>query len=185
MIGTAEQVAIWLMRQDTSGKQFEIKEHREKRSLDSNAYYWVLAAKLAKKLHISTARLHNIMLRRCAPPFIIDGRTAMQPIPDTERAENQVLESETFHLKPTDGVLTGNDGMTYRWYVILRGSSTFDSTEMNVLISHMVEECRGQGIEVATPTELAEMAALWEKRHARKDEKDSDTDVSKAQGLGT
>lgn len=36
---------------------------REKRSLDSNAYYWVLLSKLAEDLHISKPRAHNIMLR--------------------------------------------------------------------------------------------------------------------------
>ena len=44
------------------GKSYdvEIKEHREKRSLDSNAYAWVLIDRLAEKLHIpKTGWEHN------------------------------------------------------------------------------------------------------------------------------
>ena len=60
------------MSQDKN-KVFDIKEHKKKRSLDSNAYYWVLVGKLAQKLNISTARLHNMFLRECGLPFLIDG----------------------------------------------------------------------------------------------------------------
>ena len=138
------------------GKDLDIRvsNHREKRSLTQNAYYWILCSKLASKQHISTSRLHNLMLRDVAPPFVIDGKICMQPIPDTEKAENDILEAETFHLKPTGGVIQGNDGAIYRWYIVLRGSSTFDTTEMTALLNHMVEECKENDIETATPEEL-------------------------------
>ena len=43
------------------GKQYdvEVKEHREKRSLDANAYCWVLIGKLASKLHIPPAEVYR------------------------------------------------------------------------------------------------------------------------------
>ena len=102
------------MRQEDREKLFEIKEHREKRSLSQNAYYWKLTSILARKLGMSTAKLHNLKLRECAPPFVIDDQVAMQPIPDTEKAEEQVLEAVTYHLKPTSGVITGKNGMVFR-----------------------------------------------------------------------
>ena len=40
------------------------KISRKKRSLDANAYYWVLCGRLAEALHISKSRCHNIMLAR-------------------------------------------------------------------------------------------------------------------------
>lgn len=179
MTGTAEKIILFLYSQPKE-KVWEIKEHREKRSLDSNAFYWLLIGKLARKLHVSTARLHNLMLRECAPPYLIDGHIAMQPIPDTEQAENQVLESSTYHLKPTAGIITGNDGQAYRWYVVLCGSSTFNSVEMNALIARIVEACDEQGIQTATPDELAEMAALWEKHNAQAHKSNCNTDGCKA-----
>ena len=176
MTGTAEQITLWLFRQGKPEKLYDIKEHKERRSLDSNSYYWVLVSKLSQKLRISAARVHNTMLRDVAPVFLIDGRVACQAIPDTDEAENQVLESSTYHLRPTSETFEGNKGTVYRWYKILRGSSTFNREEMSALIDRIVAECKEQDIETATPEELARMADLWSKRHeAQKDEGDGDT----------
>lgn len=152
------------------GNDLDIKvvRHREKRSMSQNAYYWTLLTKLAARLNVSNARLHNIMLRECAPPFVIDGKTAMQPIPDTDKAENEILEADTFHLRPTSGIIQGNDGAIYRWYIVLRGSSTFDTAEMSALLNRLCDACRENGIEVATPAELAQMRAYSEELERRK-----------------
>ena len=49
MIGTSNKIITYLLEQEKE-KQFEIKEYRPKRSLDSNAYCWVLCDKIAKEL---------------------------------------------------------------------------------------------------------------------------------------
>lgn len=151
------------------GKDLDIKivQHREKRTMTQNAYYWVLLAKLAAKLRISTARLHNMKLREVAPPFVIDGKIAMQPIPDTDKAANELLEATTYHLKPTSGIIVGNDDAIYRWYVVLRGSSTFDTQEMTVLLDSLIDDCKSYGIETMTPDELEKMRQ-WEKEREKK-----------------
>lgn len=156
MTGTAQQIISYLWEQDRT-KQWDLKEHKQKRTLTQNAYYWQLLTHLAKKLHISTNRMHNILLRDCAPPFILDGKVAMQPIPDTEKAMDEILESETFHLKPTSGIIVGQDGLIYRWCIILRGSSTFNTDEMSALVDLLIQECKQQGIETLPPHELEAM----------------------------
>lgn len=49
--------------QTFSGKDIDVKlkQHREKRSLDANAYYWCLLTKLAKIHGWSNAEAHNRM----------------------------------------------------------------------------------------------------------------------------
>lgn len=173
MTGTAEQIAVWLMRQETTGKLFDITEHKEKRSLSQNAYYWRLLSVLARKLRVSNARLHNLMLRDCACPYIIGGKVAMQPIPDTDEAENDVLEAEAFHLKPSSGIITGNDGAIFRWYVVLRGSSTFNVEEMSRLLDRLIEECRQQGIETLSPDEIERMRQYERNQEQKKAQKDA------------
>ena len=42
----------------------EIKKYRRKRSLDANAYAWVLMSKLAEVLHTSKEEVYEEMLRR-------------------------------------------------------------------------------------------------------------------------
>jgi hypothetical protein len=81
----------------------------------------------------------------------------MTTIPDTDEAEDQVLESMTYHLKPTSGTITGNDGIRYRWYLNLQGSSTFNVEQFGRLLDLIIEECRQQGIETLPEDELMRM----------------------------
>lgn len=67
----------------------EIKKYRRKRSLDANAYYWVLIGKLAKVLELSNPETHNMMLCRYGQPEIFEDKAVYMTIPDTEAAERR------------------------------------------------------------------------------------------------
>lgn len=86
---------------DCEKLDIQIKKHREKRSLDANAYYWVLITKFAKKLELSNPEAHNMCLIRYGYPVILSGKSAFTTIPDTEEAENKVKNSTEYHLQPT------------------------------------------------------------------------------------
>ena len=45
----------------------EIKEHREKRSLDANAYFWVLVDRLAEKIRIPKTDIYRRYIREIQP----------------------------------------------------------------------------------------------------------------------
>lgn len=49
MIGTAEALVKWLFNQNRE-KLFEVKEHKEKRTLTQNAYMWSLINEIANKM---------------------------------------------------------------------------------------------------------------------------------------
>ena len=154
------------------GKELRItaKQWREKRSLDANAYYWVLIAKLAEAMHISKPRAHNLMLRRYGQNLTIDGHGAYIRIPDTEKAEEMALEASEWHIRPTSEVVRGNDGVNYRTYVMLMGSSGYDTAEMSHLIDGLVDECKALGIETLPPDEMARMMAAYEENRRRKND---------------
>ena len=135
----------------------KVTKYNEKRSLDANAYYWLLIGKLSKVLNISTTYCHNLMLRRYGVLEEIDGKPVYLVIPDTDEAESKADEAETYHIKPTSNVRDRNDGKSYRTYMLLKGSSQYDTAEMSRLISGLVDECRQCGIETLTPAELASM----------------------------
>ena len=117
----------------------EIKKYKAKRSLDANAYYWVLLTKLAKVIGLSNAEAHNMLLCRYGQPEIFDGKCVYMTIPDTEESEKKVKNSSEYHLQPTSQVREGNDGVMYRTYKLLRGSSTYNTEEMARLISGLIE----------------------------------------------
>ena len=143
------------------------KQWRDKRSLDSNAYYWVLLSKLAESIKITKPRAHNIMLREYGQIDLSDGSPTYAVIPDTEEAENRELEREMFHIKPTSEVREGKNGINYRTYILLKGSSCYDSAEMSHLLDGLISECKTLGIETATPEELERMKQLYEQNRGK------------------
>lgn len=161
MTGTALEIVTFLMGQDKS-KQWDLEEHKEKkhRTLSQNSYYWQLISQVASKLHVTTIFMHNTLLRDISIPFIIDGQMARVTLPDTEETENNVLEAMTYHLKPTSQVWTGADGITYRTYIMLKGSSAFDTKEFTVLVDRLIEIAKENGIETISEDELAHIREL-------------------------
>ncbi len=153
-----------------SGKDIDVKlkQHREKRSLDANAYYWCLLTKLAKIHGWSNAEAHNRMLRDYGQYERVEGQLIAVPLPDTDQTEREVLSKMEYHLALSPKV-TIMKGETKRVYLLLRSSSTYNTEEMTRLISGLIEECRYSGIpdsEIMTPFEkqkLYEQYGIGEK----------------------
>jgi hypothetical protein len=153
MTGTAMQIIQWLSKQK-DGQVWEIKRRSQMRSLTANAYYWVLVGKMADALRIPKPEVHNKMLRAYGQVQGIDGRLVTVTIPDTEKAEKEILMAETYHLKPTSQVKLGTKDQMFRTYVLLKGSHELTSEEFTVLLDGTVREAEQAGVETLTPMEL-------------------------------
>lgn len=158
---------------DCEKVQVTIKKYRKKRSLDANAYYWTLINKLSNTLNVSSSFTHNIMLRRYGQLEIIGGKRVHLVLPDTDEGSQKADEADTYHIKPTSEVKTGKDGEAFRTYVMLRGSSTYDTKEMYTLINGIVSECKQVGIETMTPDQLTEMLRLYDQNLRKRNEKNA------------
>lgn len=149
-----------------AGKALNIalKLFRKKRTLTQNAYYWKLIGKVADKSGMSVARLHNENLREHPHP-VIDDRTMTTYcwwLEDTEENWIKTLEDSKNHLYPTDKI----DATGKRRYMLIRGSSDFNTEEMAGLLDVLIEKAKEYGVETKTPNELARMRAL-EEEHGR------------------
>lgn len=131
----------------------EIKEYRRKRSLDANALYWSVLTQLAKVLDTSNAELHNILLRRYGQVEKYDDQLVYVVLPDTPDAAKKADCAETYHVKPTSQTRLGKDGKQYRTYILMRGSSTYDTAEMSRLIDGLLSECKDVGLDILTDRE--------------------------------
>lgn len=141
---------------DCDKLQLEIKKYRRRRSLDANAYYWVLIGKLAKAIGLSNPETHNMVLCGYGKPEIFEGKGVYMTIPDTEESDRKVRNATDYHLQATSQVREGDDGVMYRTYKLLRGSHTYNTEEMAHLIDGLITLCRDAGIpdaEIATPDE--------------------------------
>lgn len=146
-----------------------VKKFRKKRSRDANAYYWKLLTELAGKLNISKSVLHNRLLRDYGQPEIIDGKLVYLVLPDSDSCAKIADSAETYHIKPTTQIKVGTDGISYRTYMMLRGSSTYNTLEMSHLINGLVSDCQEQGIATIPPDEFDRMMEIydrqWKKKH--------------------
>ena len=136
---------------------------REQRSLTANAYYWVLVTKIAEAAGMSNARAHNMLLRSYGVPETIGGQLTIAMLP--VEAEDEILERELYHLKPTSKTKVGKDGQIFRAYILLKGSSDYDTKEMARLIDGTVEEAKMLGLETLPEEEIERMMAAYEVNH--------------------
>ena len=161
--GTALDIVAYLMS-DVADKKatYDLTLHKEKkkRTLSQNNYYWQLVEKMAIKLHISKAEIHNTNLRHLGLVLRIEDKPAYILLPDSEKAEKQTLNAITYHLAPRKETKVGNDGKVYRWYVMLKGSSEMSIDEMSALVDLAVQDAIELGIEVLSPDELENMRRL-------------------------
>lgn len=142
---------------------WDLTEHKEHRSLTQNSYYWQLAGKVAKataKFGANINEIHNRNLRELGLREYVNDQPICVYIPDTEKAEKTALNADTYHIKPTSQTKTGKNGDVFRCYVMLRGSHTFNTSEMSTLVDLMVQEAKSVGVDVMTPNELERLRQL-------------------------
>lgn len=170
MTGTYIQAVTYLTEQNAMkpNARWDIKEHKDKRSLSQNSYYWKLLTEVSRKKKQSVAYTHNHELREARYARWVEGEPIRVRIPDTDAAEAQVMEQMDYHLAPTKE----RDG-DKRIYVLLRGSSEFNTAEMSHLLDLLIQDAQALGIETISPDELARIRAYEQGREdARKDKED-------------
>lgn len=134
-----------------------IKKYRRRRSSDANAYFHVLVGELADCLRISKVRCKNIMIGRYGQADYIDGRPVMIK---TQIPASDMLEQENLHCLPCGGKTEKNGVQTF-FYRVYRGSHTYSTEEMSILIDGVVQEAREQGIETMAQARIEKLKSLW------------------------
>ena len=131
----------------------KIGKFRKKRSLDANAYCWVLIGRLAEKLNIPKTDIYRSAIREIGgnSDTVCIQDKAVQSLRDGWQRNGLGWFTETMPSKL--------DGCTN--VVLYYGSSTYDTAQMSRLINNIVEECRLQGIETRSQEELDSLLNAW------------------------
>ena len=132
---------------DTEKLSIEIKQYREKRSLNANAYAWKLIGEIADIARASKEEIYLEMLRRYGQSELISV-LAHIPIQHYVKYYDEAGESKL-------------NGKLFKHYRVYKGSSEFDTREMSVLIDGIVGEAKELGIQTETPEQLAKIKSLW------------------------
>lgn len=146
------RIDISRLREATAkGKQLsvEIKQHRKRRSLNANAYLWVLLGKMAEVLRTSKDELYLMMLERYGVyTHIIVKPHVVEQVKAQWRTVRELGEV----------IVNGQKGIQLQCYF---GSSTYDTKQMSVLIDGVVSECQELGIDTLPPDEIQMMKNQW------------------------
>ncbi len=149
MIGTSNKIITYLLEQ-AKDKKFELKEYKEKRSLNANNYYWQLVTELGNVLRMDKEDLHFLLLQKY-------GQSEMISVV----AEVDMKDYLKYYTEAGESDLNGK---TFKHYKVYKGSSEMDKKEMSILINGLVEECKIQGIETKTPAEINSLLERWDNK---------------------
>ena len=132
---------------DKEKLSIEVKPYREKRSLNANAYAWVLIGKIADATRAGKDEVYLKCLKRY-------GQSDLISILSTVPVEHYLK----YYEEAGRSTLNGKEFTHYRVY---KGSSEFDTLEMSIFIDGVVTEAKDLGISTETPEELARMKSMW------------------------
>lgn len=157
MVGTQKQAITWLLEQDNT-KRYEVKEYKEKRSNDANAYFHVLVNKLARYINISDKEMKirmNLQYGTIAKDE--NGNSVGVKIPKGTDITQFYDYAKWF------GECEEN-GIKFDKYLFYKQTHTLNTKEMSQLINGVVEECRERGIETKTQLEINSLLESWDKK---------------------
>ena len=131
----------------------EIKERKKKRSLDANAYFWVLTHKIAEKTGVEVSKVYRSYVKE------IGGNNDIVCV--QEQAVDQFCE-----IFESRGIGWITERMPSKIagcvnVICYYGSSTYDTGHMTLLIVLAIQDCMEYGIEHLTPDELIRMLESW------------------------
>ena len=137
----------------------DVKKYKQKRSLDANAYCWVLLDKLSAKLNRPKIELYREFVKDVGENNVVIC------------AENKAVEALISGWEHngmgwvTDTLPSKIEGCTN--VILYYGSSTYDTAQMSRLTQLIVDECEEQGIPTETPNEIAKRLSLWETKDGK------------------
>lgn len=143
--GDFEQIVDDLKDKDKLA--IEIKQYRQHRSLNANAYAWLLIGQIADILRSGKDEIYLKCLKRYGQSELV---SVLSRVP----VENYFK----YYEEAGASKLNGKDFTHYRVY---KGSSDFDTREMSIFIDGVVSEAKELGIQTETPNQIAEMKARW------------------------
>ena len=130
----------------------QVKELKDKRSIDQNNYYWELLTQYASYERVSKIKMHRMIIAHY-------GTIASQLLVKTPSDYDYTEETDHIYLRPT-GMFFEDNGEKYQWHQICKGSSELDTKEMSILIDGLIQDIKTSEAPIDTMT-FDERARLW------------------------
>ncbi len=138
--------------QDEELIDINLSKHREKRSLNANAYAWTLIGKIAEAVGNTKEEVYKEYIKNKGIYRIvtIDSKAASTFITLwTEKGLGWICETSETKIAGLVDVIA--------YY----GTSSYNTKQMANFIDFIVQEAKAQGIETLTPDELERLKNAW------------------------
>ena len=130
----------------------KITRHREKRSLDANAYYWKLCGELAKAIHETPQNIYRRHISEIGNYEIL----CMESLAVADFSRRWCNDHIGRFCETRESKLPGCTTVLAYY-----GSSDFDSGEMSRLIDNCIQDCKSVGVETLPPDKIQAMKEEW------------------------
>ena len=127
-------------------------KYRQKRSLDANAYCWVLCTKIAEAVKSSKEEVYEEMLQKYG--YVYEDDTGYITITVKCSIDMSKIDGHWKYIK---------DNGKFASYLMIKGSSEYDTKEMSHFIDCIVQEAKELGIETRPEQEIERMLSSWQK----------------------
>ena len=131
----------------------EIKQHKNRRSLDANAYCWVLIDKISQETALSKTEIYRHAIKETGGVY--DTVCVMEKAAD-RLIKGWEANGLGWFAERFDSRIAGCVNVTLYY-----GSSVYDTAQMSRLIDYIAEDCRSLGIETLPPEKLDAMKEQW------------------------
>ena len=151
MTGTPLEIIQWLYSADKD-KKYEIKEHKEKRSLNANAYCWVLMGEIADVIGRTKEDVYRDYIKNKGIYRIITMNSKSVPTfmkVWQERGLGWVCDTSETNIEGLIDVIA--------YY----GTSSYNTKQMANFIDYVVQEARTLGIKTKEDLEIERLIEEW------------------------
>lgn len=140
---------------DGKDLDIELKIHREKRSLDANAYFHVLVGKIAEATSRGFEETKTeLVVEYGAVERDEEGVKVGFKLPAAVDVNKIYRYVKCFDTRE-------ENGKVFNCYIVFKHTHLLDTKEMSRLIDGAVYEAKNLGIETKTPEELERLKSLW------------------------
>lgn len=134
----------------------DIKQYRKRRSLDANAYCWILSQKIAEKIGNTKEYVYKKAIREV-------GQFEIVPIRN-DAVERWIKNWESKGLGWQSIIMGESKLEGYTNTINYFGSSVYNTKEMSLLLEELVYQAKELGIDTMTDTEKRELLEMWENK---------------------
>lgn len=128
---------------------YDITKAKQKRSLNSNSYAWVLIGKIGDVLRLSKEQVYLDMLKSYGQ----GGAISVQ-----EQFADNFKRTYKYHESLGKSQLKGKTFEHFRFWV---GSSEYSQSEMGIFLDGIIQEAEQLDIQTLTPLEIARLKDEW------------------------